>query len=327
MKEKLTSDIAGELYRIMFRIRSAEERVAKLYPTDKIQSPIHLSIGQEAVAAGVCHAMRRTDRIYGTYRGHGIYIAKGGEVRKMIAELYAKDTGCARGRGGSMHLIASEVGLMGCSAIVASTIPLAVGDALAAKMNHEDRVAVAFFGDGAVGEGVFFESLNFAALRQVPVIFVCENNNYAVNSPLKTRHLKTDLYRFGEPLGVEGRRFNGNDAGEVYLSMKDALEECRKHMRPLLLEYMTYRWYEHVGPGTDHGEKYRDQALLKDAAAHDPVRTAREKLTGEYGIQEAVIAKWESEILEELEEAVEFAEQSPFPPPEALYTTLYKERT
>ena len=192
------------LFKAMLKIRLAEERVIEIYPSDKIQSPIHLSLGQEAVAAGVCLALRKDDHIYGTYRGHGIYIAKGGSLKKAFAELFAKDTGCCRGKGGSMHYVAPEVGLMGCSAIVASTIPVATGDALAAQYLGSDRVVVAFFGDGAVGEGVFFESLNFAALKKLPVIYVLENNNYAVHSRVKDRHKMTKLYPFFECLWIKG---------------------------------------------------------------------------------------------------------------------------
>jgi TPP-dependent pyruvate/acetoin dehydrogenase alpha subunit len=154
-----------ELYRTMLRIRLAELRIVDIYPTDKIQSPVHLSIGQEAVAAGVCRALKSSDHVLGTYRGHAIYIAKGGDMNGMFAELYGKATGCAKGRGGSMHLVAPEAGLMGCSAIVGGTIPVAVGDALAAKMEGRGRVAAVFFGDGALDEGVFFESANFAVLK------------------------------------------------------------------------------------------------------------------------------------------------------------------
>jgi len=316
--------IAEELYRKIFKIRVAEEKIAKIYPSDKIQSPIHLSIGQEAVAAGVCQALEKTDHIYGTYRGHGIFIAKGGDLRRLFAELYAKDTGCARGRGGSMHLAAPEVGLMGCSAIVASTIPLAVGDALAAKMRGEDRVAVAFFGDGAVDEGIFFESLNFAALKQLPVIFVCENNNYAVHSKVRDRHVQTELCRYGEGLGVFGQRLDGDDVAVVYTSMREAVEQVRNEKIPLLMEYVTYRWSEHVGPNRDHKEGYRDHEKLKSAVQNDPMQRAK-ALLKDLGTSDQTMRQWEKEIEKQVEEAILFAETSPFPEPEQLVQVLFKE--
>jgi len=315
------------LYKAMVRIRLAEERVAQIYPTDKIQSPIHLCIGQEAVSAGVCLAMKKEDHLYGTYRGHGVYLAKGGSMKEMFAELYAKDTGCSGGKGGSMHLIAPEVGLMGCSAIVASTIPLAVGDALAAKMQKKNRVSVAFFGDGAVAEGVFFESLNFAALKKLPVIFVCENNNYAVHSRISDRHKKTEFYRYGDVFGVPGKRFDGNNASAVYDSMRAAVAKVRKGGGPCLIEYVTYRLYEHVGPAQDHKEAYRELKKLKHAQKHDPIRQLEGVLTKKHKVPTDLFAKWQSEIRNEVTEAVQFAEESPAPPPERLFQHLYAEKS
>lgn len=308
------------------RIRRAEEKVAEIYPSDKIQSPIHLCIGQEAVSAGVCLAMSREDHLYGTYRGHGVYLAKGGDMSAMFAELYAKDTGCSGGKGGSMHLIAPEVGLMGCSAIVASTIPLAVGDALAAKMQKTDRVSVAFFGDGAVAEGVFFESLNFAALKKLPIIFVCENNNYAVHSRVSDRHVQTNLYRYGEPLGIPGKQFDGNDAGVVYSSMKSTIEQVRKGKGPVLIEYITYRLYEHVGPAQDHKEAYRELKKLRHAQKHDPIEQLRKTLKTKYKLTSEEFTRIESAVTREVEGAVQFAEKSPAPPSKRLFEHLYAEK-
>ena len=175
----------------MLRIRLVEERVIELYPSDKIQSPVHLSIGQEAVAVGACHSLRPTDLLFGTYRGHAFYLAKGGDLNQLMAELYGKATGCGRGKAGSMHLAAPEVGMMGSSAVVASTTPHAVGAALAAKMRKTDQVIMAVFGDGATDQGVHHESLNFAALHQVPLLFLCENNGLAVHTRRETRQAYT----------------------------------------------------------------------------------------------------------------------------------------
>ncbi len=318
--------ISVELYQVMLKIRLAEQRIIQIYSSDKIQSPVHLSIGQEAVSAGICQALRRTDRIYGTYRGHGIFIAKGGDLKKMFAELYGKDTGCARGRGGSMHLVAPEVGLMGCSAIVASTIPVATGDALASQMQGRPRVVVSFFGDGGVDEGVFFESVNFAALKGLPIIFVCENNVYAIHSHVSDRHKQTELYRYGESLGISGQRHDGNDVFTVYHTMVQAIESVRNGGPPLLLEYMTYRWQEHVGPGVDYHEAYRDPREVSQALQNDPLKRAKSTLKDVFRIPEEMFEAWEQSIRQEIEEAVEFAEMSPFPGLDRLYADLYEER-
>jgi|SRR5579884_2060119 len=315
-----------DLYMLVLKIRMAEERIAEIYPSDKIQSPVHLSLGQEAVSVGVCRALRREDRIYGTYRGHGIYIAKGGDLRKMFAELYAKDTGCARGKGGSMHLVAQEVGLMGCSAIVASTIPVATGDALASQMQGRPRVVVAFFGDGAVDEGVFFESVNFAALKGLPIVFVCENNAYAIHSRISDRHKQTEIFRYAETLGIEGRRFDGQDVYVVHRTMKEAVDSVRAGAPPVLLEYLTYRWQEHVGPGRDHHEAYRNAEETARALEADPVRIARERLEQHFGVGSEDFHHWQTTIVKEIEEAVEFAERSPFPTAAQLFDHLYGQR-
>lgn len=316
-------DTLIELYRVMLKIRLAEQKVIEVYPTDKIQSPVHLSIGQEAVSAGTCLALRKTDRIYGTYRGHGIYIAKGGDLGRMFAELYGKDTGCARGKGGSMHLVAPEVGLMGCSAVVASTIPVATGDALASDLQGRARVVLAFFGDGAVDEGVFYESVNFAVLKNLPILFVCENNGYAIHSKVRDRHVQTELWRLCEGLGLAGRRLDGDDVGLVYESVGKAVEAIRGGGPPQFLEFMTYRWHEHVGPGVDYVEAYRVPDERHRATASDPLDRTRAELVKKRGVSLVRLAEWEATAREELESAVRFAECSPFPSPNQLFADLF----
>lgn len=311
------------LYNVMLRLRLAEQKVVELYPSDKIQSPVHLSVGQEGVSAGVCVAMRPQDRIYGTYRGHGLYVAKGGAMNRMFAELYAKDTGCARGKGGSMHLVAPEAGLMGCSAIVGSTIPIAVGDALASEMRKRPYVVVAFFGDGAIDEGVFYESVNFAVLKNLPVVFVLENNFYAIHSRLTDRRRQTDLYRVCDGLGLKGRRFDGDDVFAVYDQTRQALEKARRGGGPALLEFTTYRWQDHVGIGSDLKEVYRRAGESGKAAKSDPVGRARVVLKKKFKIPDDVFKKWEADARAEVEAAVSFAEKSPFPPPERLLQDLF----
>ena len=306
----------------MLKIRLAELRVITIYPTDKIQSPVHLSIGQEGVAAGVCRALKPSDHMLGTYRGHAFYLAKGGDLNRMFAELYGKETGCAKGRGGSMHLVDTSVGFMGCSAIVASTIPVAVGDALAAQMDGRKRVAVVFFGDGAVDEGVFFESINFAVLKNLPIVFVLENNGYGIHSKVSDRRKQLDLYRIGESQGLRGSRHDGNDADGVYKTMSAAVDKIRRGGPPVLLEFTTFRWHEHVGPGQDFGAAYRRKGEKELAFSNDPLEKSRKRLIKQ-GVAPAQLEKWRAQAEAEIDAAVAFAEASPFPKPETLLAEQY----
>ncbi len=325
MSAKADRELLGKLYRLMLGIRLAEEKIVELYPTDKIQSPIHLSIGQEAVSAGLALAMGEADRLYGTYRGHGPYIALGGDLKKLFAELYGKDTGCARGKGGSMHLVAPEAGLMGCSAIVASTIPIATGHALASQMRGRRYAVLSLFGDGGVDEGVFFESVNFAVLKNLPIVYVLENNRYAIHSTVPDRHKQTELFRIAEGLGLRGERFDGNDASNVYATAKRAIDAVRAGSVPALLEYTTYRWREHVGSQEDYAAAYRAPGEREEALAHDPLQITRKALI-EAGASPVELDGWRSQVLQEVEEAVRFAEQSPSPAPGRLLADVYASR-
>ncbi len=204
----------ARLYRALYRIRRLEEEVARVYATDKIKSPVHLSIGQEAVSVGICEALQPSDVVFGTYRGHALYLAKGGDLNAMVAELYGKSTGCTKGKGGSMHLIDPEHGVMGTSAVVGTTIANAAGYAYALKHRRKDTVVVSFFGDGATEEGVFAETLNFAVLKQLPVLFVCENNGYAIHTHQNRRQGRPDICARAEAYGLPAERLDGNDVFE-----------------------------------------------------------------------------------------------------------------
>src|SRR5437764_8892731 len=203
--------VHAHLYQARYRIRRVEEEVARAYPTDAIKSPVHLSIGQEAVSVGVCAALRSQDVVFGTYRGHAMYLAKGGDLNAMVAELYGRSTGCTRGKGGSMHLIDPEAGVMGTSAVVGTSIANAAGYAYALKLRGSDAVVVNFFGDGATEEGVFAETLNFTALKRLPVIFVCENNGYAIHTHQSRRQGRPDIRAKAEAFGLPAERLDGND--------------------------------------------------------------------------------------------------------------------
>jgi TPP-dependent pyruvate/acetoin dehydrogenase alpha subunit len=305
-------------FRSLYRIRRVEEEVARIYPTDKIKSPVHLSIGQEAVAVGVCEALRSDDIAFGTYRGHAIYLAKGGNLKKMVAELYGKATGCAKGKGGSMHLVDAEAGVMGASAVVGTTIPQAVGYAYALKLQKKDSLVVNFFGDGAADEGAFHESLNFAALKRVPLIFICENNLYSIHSHQRTRHPVEDICLRARAYGIPAERIENNDVLKIFESVSKAAVEVRAgDCGPKFFECMTYRWKEHVGPNDDYHAGYRTLEEAQPWFDQDQVRRLGEML------DPALREKIENEVEEEIREAFEYAEQSPFPAAEELYTDMY----
>ncbi len=309
-----------KIYRSLYRIRRVEEEIARAYPTDKIKSPIHLSIGQEAVSVGVCEALRATDVVFGTYRGHAQYLAKGGDLRRMIAELYGKLTGCAKGKGGSMHLIDVNAGVMGTSAVVGTTIPHAVGYAYAMRLMRKDTVVVSFFGDGAVDEGVFHESMNFAALKSLPIIFVCENNLYSIHSHQLARQPKNNIVDRGRAYTMSAERIEDNDVLGIYARVRDVAEEIRKRRAgPWFFECMTYRWKEHVGPGEDFDEGYRSIEEAQHWFSTDQVKKIGNSL--DLRLRERI----EAEVEAEIQDAFEFAEESPFPSPEELYTDMYEE--
>src|SRR5262245_60527290 len=307
------------LYESLYRIRRVEEEIARVYPSDCIKSPVHLSIGQEAVSVGICEALERGDVVFGTYRGHALYLAKGGDLRRMVAELYGKATGCAGGKGGSMHLVDPEAGVMGMSAVVGSTIPNAVGYAYALKYRRQDKVVVSFFGDGATEEGVFAESLNFAALKRLPLLFVCENNGYAIHTHQSRRQGSLDIRGKARAFGVPAERLDGNDLPALVARSREVVAAIRAGGGPHFFEVMTYRLREHVGPGEDYHLGYRDEA---EAA---PWREADAVLRVGAGLGVGERARIEAEVEEEVAEAFAFAEASPFPAADELTRDVFKE--
>ncbi len=307
----------ARFYRSLYRIRRAEEEIARIYPTDKIKSPTHLSIGQEAVAVGVCEALQPQDVVFGTYRSHACYLAKGGDLKRMMAELYGKAAGCAKGKGGSMHLIDPAHGVMGTSAVVGTTIPLAVGYAYAMQLQRQPVVVASFFGDGAVDEGVFHESINFAALKRVPLIFICENNLYAIHSHHLARHRSDNICERARTYGLPATRIEGNDTAAIYEAVSAAGQAIRERGDgPVFFECMTYRWKEHVGPGEDFALGYRSREEAAHWMAEDQVAAIGAQLPAD------VRRRIDAEVDAEIAEAIAFAEASPFPEPEALYTDV-----
>jgi pyruvate dehydrogenase E1 component alpha subunit len=305
------------LYRSLRLIRRAEEEVARIYPSDKIKSPVHLSIGQEAVSVGVCDVLRPDDVVAPTYRGHAAFLAKGGPLRGLFAELYGKAAGVAGGKGGSMHLIDMSHNVLGASAVVGTTIPVAVGFALAFKRARSDHVAVTFFGDGATEEGVFTESLNFAALHKLPILFVCENNYYAIHTPVTRRWATQRLCERVETYGIPAHQIDDGDVLKLRALTADALEAMRRGGGPVFIECRTYRWREHVGPSEDYSQGYRARADLEPWIEGDQMESLGARLAADRR------ASIDADIEREIADAVAFAETSPFPDVKALYNNVF----
>lgn len=310
---------AKEGLRLLLKARLTEEAIAAKYPEQNMRCPVHLSIGQEATAVGVSLCLKNDDTVVSTHRCHAHYLAKGGSVRAMMAELFGRSTGCSKGKGGSMHLIDDAVGMMGSSAIVGGSIPLAVGMALAFQLRKEPRVAVAYFGDGAVEQGVFHESLNFAALRKLPVLFVCENNEYATLSHLRARQPEgVSIASRAAAYGLPGVEFDGTDLSAVYAAAKAAVDRARNSEGPTLLVGRVYRWKEHVGPNEDHVLGVRTKEELDAWKAQDPVPRWRDAVVASGIVTPQESERMAAELNAEISEAIRQAEIDPYPAAEAL---------
>jgi len=308
----------------MKRIRSVEEAIAARYGEQRMRCPTHLSIGQEAVAAAVGAALRPDDLAVSGHRAHAHYLAKGGNLAAMIAEIYGKATGCSGGYGGSMHLVDESVGFMGSTAIVAGTVPVGVGLGYSIKLKRTDQISCVFIGDAVAEAGVFFESVNLAALKQIPVLFVCENNLYSVYSPLSVRQPEgRDIHRMVAGLGLPAATGDGNDALACYRLVSDAIRDIRAGGGPRLLEFSTYRWREHCGPLYDNDIGYRSVAEFEHWKTQDPIDRLSRALLETSAMSPADVDAMDRDIAQEVEAAFRFAEESPFPLPEAASTQVY----
>lgn len=321
---KIRNEIKIKLYRQMLRIRLCEERIAELYPQQEMRCPVHLSIGQEAPAVGVSAHLSYQDYAMSGHRAHAHYLAKGGDLKAMIAELYGKETGCCHGVGGSMHLIDLSVGFLGAVPIVGSTIPIGVGVAFGNVMRKHPGVTIVYLGDGAVEEGVFYESMNFAALKKLPVVFLCENNFYSVYSNLSVRQPEgREIYKIAQAHDIESAQGDGNNVLEVYELAGRAIEKARNGRGPTFLEFKTYRWREHCGYDYDNHIGYRTQEEFEQWKSRCPLSMMRAKLLSENILAEKDLSKMQQEINVEIEEAVRFAYASPLPKKERLYMNVY----
>jgi pyruvate dehydrogenase E1 component alpha subunit len=314
-----------QLYSEMLRIRMIEEELVRRYSEQEMRCPVHFSIGQEAIAVGVCQTLRQEDSVLSGHRSHAHYLARGGDLKRMICELYGKAAGCSSGKGGSMHLIDRSVNFLGSTSIVAGTIPVAVGVAFANKLKKSSGTVVMFFGDAATEEGLFYESANFASLHKLPILFVCENNLYSVYSPLEVRQSSLRKnHLLAESLGIKARGgLDGNDVPAVYEAVQSAMDSIRSEVGPVFLEFNTYRWLEHCGPGYDNDIGYRTDEEFQKWKRKDPLEVLEKRIkvlsSGCEDFKETERKKFQSEV----SEAISCAKEAPFPAEQTLSEGVY----
>ncbi len=318
-----SSDRQIEMYRLMLRVRLFEEAVARLLREGRILGVVHLSAGQEAVAVGACSAVGPKDWITSTHRGHGHLIAKGGDVRRMFAELLGRVDGYCHGKGGSMHIADLDLGMLGANGIVGAGLPIAVGAAFASRYRGEGAVCLSFFGDGATNQGTFHEALNLAAVLKLPAIFICENNLYGEWTRQDRHQAIRDVADRAAAYGMPGRVTDGMDVMAVHESVAEAVERARRGEGPTLLECKTYRYFDHVGAGD--GTQARPSEELEEWRSRDPILSFRRRL-----VQEKILAEAQAEAIgqeekEAVEEGIRFAEASPWPETDLLLTDVYAE--
>ncbi|QGQ94292.1 thiamine pyrophosphate-dependent dehydrogenase E1 component subunit alpha [Paenibacillus psychroresistens] len=308
-----------DFYKKMQQIRLFEEQAIELYKEGLVGGSYHSYIGQEAIATGVCTALRAVDYITTTYRGRGQHLAKGADPQKLFAEILGKIDGYCKGKGGPMHIAAPEIGILGANGIVGAGVPIAAGGALSAKMNGLDRISVAFFGDGAMNQGVIYEAMNLAALWDLPMLFVCENNEYSEMTPIRDSVKVLDFIGRAASLGIQGVTVDGNDAEAVYAETLKAMERASKGEGPTFMEAKTYRLQGHM---YGDSEIYRSKDEVQAWKEKDPIKRAKEKLLQQGQATESQIEQWISDIKAELNTAVEAARISSEPSYDEIYTDV-----
>jgi pyruvate dehydrogenase E1 component alpha subunit len=309
-----------EMYRQMLVIRRVEEASAKAYAQGKIGGFLHLGIGQESVCVGAIAALKQSDYVVGTYREHGHYIAKGGSAKEVLAELYGKATGASRGLGGSMHLFSAKNNMLGGYGIVGGHVPLAAGAAFASKYRGDDGVTLCFFGEGSVPQGAFHEGISLAGLWKLPIVFICENNQYSMGTPLYRTLAVADVTERASGYAVARDRFEGEDVLRVYERIKEAVDRARTTQQPTLVEVITYRFRGHSM--SDPGN-YRTKDEIEEWKKRDPISVARTRLTNDFAVPEDELVSLEASVKAEVQEAVRFAEASPPADPEKLWDFIY----
>jgi len=312
-----------ELYRKMYLIRRAEEKIQEHYHEDEMKTPMHMSMGEEAIVAGVCHALKEDDQAFGTYRSHALYLAKTMETDDFFAEMYGKSTGIARGKSGSMHLSAINKGLLSCSAIVASNIPVAVGAAFANKYKKNGKKVAVFFGDGALDEGIFWESLNSACLMKVPVIFVCEDNDFAVHTRRKCRTGYDSICDVASKFNCNVFSESTTDVNRVYNLTSEAIRVMDENQKPCFMHFRYYRYLEHVGINEDFDAGYRSKEEYLQWFKKDPVALQRASLI-ELSVGEEYIEEIEKTIDSSISQSIERAQKAPFSDTSEVYEGVFK---
>lgn len=324
MNKNNSSQFQISLLEKMKLIRFVEEGIADRYHNGLMRCPTHLSIGQEAAAVGVSAALTNQDLALSTHRAHAHYLAKGGDVNAMLAEIYGKATGCCGGKGGSMHLIDRSAGFMGSTAIVGNSIPLGVGLGFSLKQKKSNNISVIFFGDGSTEEGAFYEAVNFAIIKKLPVLFVCENNLYSVYSPLSVRQpADRIIYKMVEALGIKSAIADGNNVQETFNLAKNAIEYINKNQAPYFIELTTYRWREHCGPDYDNNIGYRTETEFQKWKKKDPISCYEETLIKDGILSEIEIQIMNQSIMDKVNASFKFAEESPFPDESMAYKGLF----
>lgn len=322
---RLSNSILLSLFYNMLRIQKVQLKIESLYHLDEMKTPVHLCLGQEAIAVGVCAHLHKDDYLMSNHRSHGHYLAKGGDLKKLIAELHCRETGCSRGRGGSMHLVDTSVGHLGSSSIVGGGIPIGTGLGLAISMKQTPQVSVIFFGDGAADEGVLYESVNFAILKRLPVIFLYENNQFSVCSHQSARQVGENIFHAASPELMYTQKVDGNAVLAVYEAAEKAVARARRGEGPSFIECKTYRVCSHAGAGTDAHLGFRAAAEIEAWKAKCPVTAFLQLLQSEGLMADADLAEYNRTIDTEIEAAFQFARQSPLPKREDLTRYLFRE--
>ncbi len=314
------NEILLKMFYLMVEIRRVEERLLDIFAKGKIPGFIHVSIGQEAIPVGVCSCLREVDYVSTTHRGHGQALAKGIDLKRFMAEIYGRRDGYCKGKAGSMHIACKEVGIIGSNGIVGGGIPISLGTAFASMYKNEDRVTVCFFGDGATNQGTFHESLNLAALWNLPIVFCCENNGWAEFTPQKVHMKIADISKRAESYGIFGAMVDGDDVIKVREEAQKAINQARKGKGPTLLECKTHRWFGHFA---GDAQKYRSPKEIEEARQFDPILKFQKFLFDSKYLNPRGVKEIEERIKSEIDEAVAFAENSPIPGSEILLEDVY----
>ena len=315
-----STELKKALFYSMLRIRLIEEKIADLYPEQEIRCPCHLCIGQEAIAAGVCATLSREDYLFGTYRAHGLYLAKGGDLKKMLSEIYGKQNGCTRGKGGSMHMFSKSNSFYGGHGIVGAQVPIGTGVAFALKYQGEKNICRTYIGDGAMNNGQVFESFNLASLWKLPVLYIIENNKYGMGTSVDRAAAGSDLYKRGEPFGIPGELVDGMNVFKVIEAAHKAGKYVREGKGPYILEVQTYRYKGH---SMSDPAKYRTKKELERYRTKDPIEVAHKEILQKKIATEKELEKINKKIIKKIKNAADYALKSPFPNNEDLYTDVY----